>query len=184
MKKIAVFAGNECVKEKESYYFSLAYNTGKFLAKNGYITITGGGPGLMNQVMKGAYENGGETIAVCLMVPGRENTAYASKKFLYHSLNPRQQKILSLGEGFIALPGGIGTLSEIADVLALKRKREISQQQPLILLDSYYREFAALAEHMEKEGFVDEAFSSLYEVVDSPESAIKILKEGSREYGI
>jgi len=41
MKNVVVFAGNECVKEREDYYYRLAYDTGKVLAENGFVTITG-----------------------------------------------------------------------------------------------------------------------------------------------
>ncbi len=54
-KKISVFAGNNCNKEKEKFYFDLAYKTGKLLAENNFVTITGAGEGLMEETANGNW---------------------------------------------------------------------------------------------------------------------------------
>lgn len=176
MKKIVVFAGNECVKEKEEYYYSLAYKLGKLLAENNFITVTGGGPGLMNEVMKGAFENKGKTISICLDVPGRKHSIYASEKIIYENLNKRQEKLLGMADGFLVLPGGVGTFYEIFAVLALKRKGELDKNKPLIFVGGYYDEFDLLMNKIYKEGFAQEKVKSFYERAVTPEEAIKILK--------
>ncbi|MBM3282620.1 LOG family protein [Candidatus Gottesmanbacteria bacterium] len=175
-KKIVVFAGNECKKEKETYYYLLAYTTGKLLAEAGFIAVTGGGPGLMNEVSRGAIEAGGETIGVCLNVPGRKHSAFLTKRIMFEKLTPRLEKLISLADGFLALPGGIGTLHEIAVVLALKRKNEIAWDKPLIIIDKYYQEFNIHLEKMKNEGFVDDYLDSLYIIAGSAKDALERLK--------
>lgn len=175
-KKIVVFAANECVKEKKKYYYSLAYNTGKLMAINNFITVTGGGPGLMNEVMRGAYEAGGETIGVRLSVPGRKHSQFTTEFLLFSDLNLRQTKLLGMADGFLALPGGVGTLYEIFAVVALKRKGELEKNKPLILIDGYYEEFELLMGKMYKEGFAAKEVKSFYKRVSSPKEAIKLLK--------
>lgn len=177
-KKIAVFAGNECGKEKEKYYYSLAYNTGKLLAQNNFVTVTGGGPGLMNEVMRGAYENKGTTIGIRLSVPGRKHSEFATEFFLFSDLNLRQTELLSMADGFLALPGGVGTLYEIFAVVALKRKGELDKKKPLILIDGYYEELELLMGKMHKEGFAAEEVKSFYERVKTPMEAVKMLQNG------
>jgi len=177
MKRIVVFAGNQCSRKREKYYFHLAYRAGRLLAENGYIVLTGGGPGLMNEVMRGAYQAGGKTIAVCLQVSGRKQTEFATEKLLYNALSDRLDKLISLGEGFVCLPGGIGTLHEIAAVLALKRKKEIDIRIPLILVDPYFQAFGQLVDRMIREGFIDRTIRSFYNSVRIPEEAVKILKQ-------
>lgn len=177
-KKIVVFAGNECVKDKEKYYYSLAYKTGKLLAKNNFITVTGGGPGLMNEVMRGAYENGGETIGVRLNVPCRKHSEFVTEFILYTDLVTRQTELLKMADGFVSLPGGVGTFYEIFAVLALKRKQEIDKNKPLILVDGYYEEFELLMGEMYKEGFAEKEIKSFYKIVKMPEEAIAELKNG------
>ena len=153
MKTIVVFAGNECSEGKEPYYYNVAYQTGKILAQTGFLVATGGGEGLMDQVSKGAQDNGGETVGVCLYIPNRIQSKHLSKQYLYYKLNSRQEKLISLADGFIALPGGIGTLYEITAILALKKKGEIKSETPFILIDGYYKDFQQLIEKMVENGF-------------------------------
>jgi len=176
-KKIVVFAGNECAKDKEKYYHSLAYKTGKLLAENNFITVTGGGPGLMNEVLRGAFENGGETIGVRLNVPGREHSRFVTEFILFDDLVARQAKLLEMADGFISLPGGVGTFYEIFAVIALKRKMELDHKKPLILVDGYYKEFELLMERMYQEGFAEKEIKSFYKRIGSPEEAVELLRK-------
>lgn len=175
-KKIVVFAGNECSIEKEKYYYTLAYKTGKLLTEADFVVVTGGGPGLMNEVCRGAVEAGGKTIGVCLNILARKQSEFLSERFMYDRLNLRQKKLLELGDGFLALPGGIGTLYEITAVLALKRKNEIPPNKPLILIDGYYQEFKILIDKIQYEGFADGSINSLFLMVDTPEEAVERLR--------
>lgn len=174
-KKIVVFAGNECTAEKEEYYYSLAFKTGKLLAENNFITVTGGGPGLMDQVMKGAFENGGETFAVRLSLTGRKHSEYVTNFISFDDLNKRQDELLKLADGFLVLPGGVGTFYEIFAVLALKRKGELDKNKPMIFIDGYYDEFELLMTKMFQEGFAEKEIKSFYSYVRTPDEAIKLL---------
>lgn len=174
-KKIVIFAGNDAVKEREKYYFDLAYQTGKLLAEKGFVVVSGGGPGLMNEVSKGAYEAGGHTIGICLEIAGREHSKFLKEKEVFHELRERQARLISFADGFLALPGGIGTLYEIAEILALKRKYEISQSVPVILVDRYYKDFQIMMNKMENEGFAPTYLKTMYDVVDTPSEAVATL---------
>ncbi|MBI2611560.1 TIGR00730 family Rossman fold protein [Candidatus Gottesmanbacteria bacterium] len=176
MRNIVVFAANEVKKERENYYYTMAYKMGKLLAQNGFVTVTGGGPGLMNEVMRGAFENGGKTIGVRLQIPGRVHSTYATQHLLFDALNPRQEKLLNLGDAFLSLPGGIGTIYEIVAVLALKRKGEVPEGKPLILIDDYFIPFGQVMEKMRAEGFLNHNFGQYFQYVKNPEEAIKVLK--------
>lgn len=171
-----VFAANECKKEKENLYYSMAYETGKLLAQEGFITVTGGGPGLMNETMRGAFENGGRTIGFCLNVKGREHSIYLSEKRMYYDLRKRQRELMDIGDGFLALPGGLGTIYEISGVLALKRKGEISPDRPMILIDTIYKNLEKLFHSLQEEGLIGHDLSSLYRMVQNPMQAIELLK--------
>jgi uncharacterized protein (TIGR00730 family) len=175
-RKIVVFAANDCIKEKEKYYYSLSYETGKRLSGAGFITVTGGGPGMMNEVCRGAYENKGKTIGICLNIKGRKHSKFLTSKELFTKLLPRLEKLIGMADGYIALPGGIGTLLEIVAVLGLKRKGEIPKAKPLILIDGVYKDFNNLIKSMEKEGFVYQGFEELYKLVRSPKEAILYLQ--------
>ncbi len=175
-KKIVIFAGNGCKKEKEKYYYNLAYQTGWLIAQANYITVTGGGPGLMNETLKGAYEAGGETVGVCLAIQGRKQSKYIHKRYIFSSLRQRQNKLISLADAFLSLPGGIGTFNEIFEVLALKRKMDIPATTPLILISSFFKDFQLLMRKIRSEGFTDKSVDSLFDIAATPEEAVMMLK--------
>lgn len=174
-KNIVVFAGNGCDKEREKYYYSLSYETGKILAQLGLTVVTGGGPGLMNQVLKGAYKHKGKTIGVRLYQEGKIQSPFVTKTFFYRNLKPRQAKLISLARAFLALPGGIGTFYEIFEVLSLKRKGEIKMNTPLIIIGEYYEEFLKLISLMEKEGLVQKSIYSLFDYCSDLKKMEKLL---------
>ncbi|OGG21221.1 Rossman fold protein, TIGR00730 family [Candidatus Gottesmanbacteria bacterium RIFCSPHIGHO2_02_FULL_40_13] len=176
-KNIVVFAGNGCRQDKEEFYYSLSYETGKILAQSGFTAVTGGGPGLMNQVLKGAYENGGKTIGVRLHQEGKVQSPFVTRTFFYRRLKPRQAKLISLADAFLALPGGIGTFYEIFEVLSLKRKGEIKMSTPLIIIGSYFNEFLKLISLMEKEGLVHKSIRNLFDYCTDLKEMEKILQE-------
>jgi len=174
-KHIVVFAGNECVAAKEKYYYGLAYEMGKLLAQAGYVTVTGGGPGLMDQVSRGAVENGGVTIGIKLSVAGRIHSTFLTTSELFEHLAPRQERLLSLGDAFIALPGGVGTFYEVFQVIALKRKLDIEESKPMILVDEFFDQFEQLMNHVIQHGFAPPTIQKLYILLKTPQDAVKIL---------
>ena len=174
-KRVSVFAGNRCAPNKEKYYFDLAYQTGKLLAQKGLIVVSGAGPGLMDQVLKGAFEAGGRTFGVALNVAGRHQSQYVSEMTLHDTLGPRQDEIIKLGDAYIALPGGIGTIYEVNNILALKRVGEISKEKPLILLGEYFNMLGPVFKTMINEGFADESITGLFKIVSNPEEAADLL---------
>lgn len=175
MKRIVVFAANECWKDKEKYYYSLAFRTGKLLAEAGFVVVTGGGPGLMNEVLRGAYESHGKTVGICINIRDRFHSEFITTKEVFDELIPRQERLLSLADGFIALPGGVGTVYEIMEVIALKRKKEISTTKPLLLVDGYYHKFQYMIESMVDEGFANQLVYSYYSLLSTPEQAVQKL---------
>lgn len=176
MKNIVVFAGNKCSREKEQYYFNLAYKTGKLLAEAGYVTVNGGGEGLMTETLKGAFENGGETIGIRLIREGRQQCEFAKQIEDFDKLGPRQDRLISLGDAFIALPGGLGTLHEVIQILSLKRSDELRLDIPMILISDYFKDLKELLDAMIKEGFVDVSLKEIFTLVRTPEEAVEILK--------
>ena len=131
----------------------------------------------MNQVLKGAYEKKGKTIGVRLYQEGKVQSPFVTKSFFYRQLKPRQAKLISLADGFLALPGGIGTFYEIFEVLSLKRKGEIKMNTPLILIGEYYEEFLKLISLMEKEGLVQKSIHNLFNYCTDLKEMKKILLE-------
>jgi len=174
-KKVAVFGGTGC--RDENTYFPIAYKTGELLAQAGFVTVTGAGPGMMDEALRGAHDGNGSTIGVALAIKERKKSQFAHEEYVFDKLNPRQDKLISLSDAYIAVPGGIGTLYEIMAVLALKRLDEIPRHKPMILISNYFQDLENLFCKIIDEGFVETGLHDLYTLVESPAEAIHVLKE-------
>ncbi len=175
-KKIAVFAGSECIDSKKDFYHSLAYETGKALALAGFTVVTGAGPGLMDQALRGAREAGGHTIGFGLALGDRKHSEHAVDFEAFEKLGPRQEKMIAESDGYIALPGGVGTLYEVINIIEYKKIGEIPETKPLVLISDYYQPLSAIFSTMTKEGFVRGNINHLYSIVQNPNEAVSLLQ--------
>jgi len=115
MKKIITIFGSSKPLNNEEQYFN-AYQLGKQLAQAGFDICTGGFNGIMEAASKGAMEGGAEAIGVTVNLWSLRKNQYVSKEIVCHTLFERIDKLIELGDGFIILQGGTGTLLELAAV--------------------------------------------------------------------
>lgn len=173
-KKVAVFSGS---KEGTGEYIELAQEIGKALAQNNLTVVNGGGPGLMEVIAKGAYENGGEVIGVHFEFEGRNPSKYNTETLSYTELYPRQQKIISLADAFVILPGGLGTIFELFEILAKKYLQEIDKDVPIILVSQkFWKNTIEMLQVQVEKGFMNKEFFENFLVVESAQEIIKRLK--------
>jgi uncharacterized protein (TIGR00730 family) len=115
MKKIiTVFGSSIPINNEEQYH--TAYDLGKKLALNGFDVCTGGFNGIMEAASKGAVEGGGEAIGVIVNLWGGKTNRYVTKEIICNTLFERIHKLIEIGDGFVVLQGGTGTLLELAAV--------------------------------------------------------------------
>jgi predicted Rossmann-fold nucleotide-binding protein len=94
---------------------------------------------------RAAASAGGEVIGVtCSAFKRGEANEYVSKEILTNSLNDRLNKLIELGDGYIVLPGGTGTLLELAAVWELKNKGFLDGGKPIILMGDFWRPLVEL----------------------------------------
>jgi len=118
----------------------LAYETGKILAQAGFTIANGGYGGTMLAAAKGATGAGGETIGVTCTAFGRgKANEYITREIVTHSLDERLDTLIKLGRAYIVLPGGTGTLLELAKVWELKNKGFLETNKPIILVGGYWK---------------------------------------------
>lgn len=178
-KNVTVFSGS---KEGFGAYNKLAEELGKELAKNKFVTVNGGGPGLMDLVAKGAYKNGGEVIGVHFELEGRKPSQYNTQTLTYVDLHPRQQKVIELADAFVVLPGGIGTVFELFEVLAKKHLNEMDPNIPVFLLPGdFWYGFLELTKKQVAEGFMADEYLEQAVVCNSIDDVI--LKLEQKLYG-
>lgn len=140
-KTITVF-GSSKPSDGDGQY-SVGYELGKKLGKNGFNVCTGGFNGIMEAVSKGAAETGMEAIGVTVDTWGRMPNKYLTKEFKCNSIFERVQKLIELGDGFVTLQGGTGTLLELTAVWELINKN-IMARKPVACHSSMWNEIVTI----------------------------------------
>ncbi len=120
--------------------YTLAYSAGKTLAHAGFTIANGGYGGTMLAAAKGAAEAGGKIIGVtCSAFKDSEANKYISREIVTDSLDERLDTLLKLGQAYVVLPGGTGTLLELAKVWELKNKGFLNNDKPIILVGGFWQ---------------------------------------------
>lgn len=155
MTNICVFCGSGTGVNPQ--YKSEALQFGAFLAKNNYRIIYGGGNiGLMGAIADAALENGGEVIGVIpdFMIPKEIAHQGLTELKIVESMQVRKKLMAEMSDCFVALPGGFGTLDEVAEMFTFAQLG--IQQKPIGLLNTanYFDHFINFVDHMVEEQFV------------------------------
>jgi hypothetical protein len=166
-KTITVFGSAKPSDGDEQY--RTGYELGRKLAESGFSVCTGGFNGIMEAVSRGASEIGGKVIGVTVDTWGRVPNRYLTEEIKCNSLFERVQKLIELGDGFIVLRGGTGTLLELAAVWELSNK-SIMNRKPVACHSQMWREIvSAINCQMKSEGRdtnIVKAFDTLDEIVN------------------
>ena len=115
MKKIITIFGSSKPIDNDEQYVT-AYKLGKQLAQSGFNICTGGFNGIMEAASRGAIEGGGEAIGVTVNLWNGRANKYVTNEIVCDTLFERIDKLIELGNGFVVLQGGSGTLLELAAV--------------------------------------------------------------------
>jgi uncharacterized protein (TIGR00730 family) len=159
----------------EQTYRDCAYDLGKRIAEAGFTLANGAGPGLMSEVSRGAKENGGYVIGVGLK--GQPANPYIDVYNERIGIHSRQSFLFSMGDAFICLPGGLGTLYEISEIAELKKLRE-EEPEPVIVLNhnGFYDCFKNQLDKMRENGFILSPISSYIDIVEDVDDTLSIIK--------
>lgn len=165
-KKIAVFSGASAPEP----YSQLGYMVGKLLGEDGYAVITGGGPGMMREVNKGAMDAGTESWGICIEHRAEEiEVEHFTYHEVYERFDERNDRLLSIADGFIVLPGGLGTVVEALQITQRKKFQEVPTNTPLLFVSDFYKNLHTVFVEMKQAGFISDDLDALYEFVSDPE---------------
>ena len=150
--------------------FTLAMEMGRLLAQAGFTIANGGYGGTMLAAAKGAAEAGGEIIGVtCSAFKSGKANKYVTREIVTGSLDERLETLVKLGQAYIVLPGGTGTLLELAKVWELKNKGFLKVDKPIILLGGFWKPLIELIA-------TDDADSSRYvKLADEPKQTVEMI---------
>jgi len=184
IKSVAVYCGHQFGNNPE--YARAARKVGELLAKNKMTLVFGGGNvGLMGAVSRAALENGGNVIGISTehVISIQEPAHRDTNIKIVEGLSARKEEMFDLSDAFVILPGGIGTLDEMTDILT---KQQVGEScKPIYILNTakYWEIFGQIMTHMQEEGFIncekDYTFDYNLHVVNTPEELIKKLLDGN-----
>ncbi|MFC1939221.1 TIGR00730 family Rossman fold protein [Chloroflexota bacterium] len=145
------------------------------LGKKGFSIVSGGGPGIMEAANKGALKAKVESVGLNIILPEEQTTnVYTTKSMIFNHFFVRKVMLVKYATAFIIIPGGLGTLDELTEVLTLIQTHKI-KPFPVVLFDSkYWKGFLdwlrnpVLANH-----FISEEDFDLLRVCDSPNEVIE-----------
>jgi uncharacterized protein (TIGR00730 family) len=157
----------------------LARETGAELAKAGFTVMTGGGGGIMEAANKGAQEAGGRSVGanIELLHEQRPNRFLDTwMTFRYFFL--RKVMLVKYSYGFVALPGGFGTLDEIFETATLVQTRKM-HDFPIVLVGSDYWQpmLSFMRETLLRARTIDATDLDVFFVTDSPQAAAEHIRE-------
>jgi uncharacterized protein (TIGR00730 family) len=160
---ICVFCGS--ASGRNPVYARAAENFGRLLAEASHRLVYGGGNvGLMGVVADSVLKHGGQVTGV---IPGfleQREVAHRGLTTLeiVTSMHQRKQRMAELSQAFVALPGGWGTLEELAEILTWKQLGLISHPVAILNVNGFFDSLYHQLQHMVEEGFLQEKnFKSL-----------------------
>lgn len=168
MHRICVFCGAS--PGVDPAYLALARMVGEGLAARGIGVVYGGGRvGLMGALADAALDAGGEVVGVIPQGLVDRELAHPSVSELriVSTLHERKAVMAELSDAFIALPGGLGTLEELAEVLSWAQLQLHAKPVGLLAVDGYWASLLAWMDHAVAEGFIPPAHRGL--LVDAPD---------------
>ncbi|GLW56195.1 TIGR00730 family Rossman fold protein [Kitasatospora phosalacinea] len=150
---------------------------GRALAEAGYAVITGGGPGAMEAANKGATEAGGLSVGLGIELPFEQGlNEYVDLGLNFRYFFVRKTMFVKYAQGFVVLPGGLGTLDELFEALTLVQTKKVTRF-PVVLFGSAY--WGGLVEWLKStlvaQGKANPADLELFHVTDDVAEVLKVL---------
>ncbi|CAI9409464.1 LOG family protein [Nocardioides sp. T2.26MG-1] len=129
---VSVFGSARTPADHPAY--ALGEQVGRKLADAGFAVITGGGPGVMEAVNKGASEAGGISVGLGIELPWEaELNSWVDVGINFRYFFARKTMFVKYSQGYLALPGGLGTLDELFEAMTLVQTQKITSF-PIVLL--------------------------------------------------
>jgi uncharacterized protein (TIGR00730 family) len=181
---VSVFGSARTPRDTPEY--TLAEQIAAELSRAGYALITGGGPGIMEAINKGAAEAGGVSVGLGIELPtemGLNDYVNVGLEFRYFFV--RKTMFIKYSQAFVVLPGGFGTMDELFEAVTLVATGKITRF-PIVLVGREYWSglLSWLREKVLAEGNIHAEELDLITVVDEPEEVVKIITKAHAEAGL
>jgi uncharacterized protein (TIGR00730 family) len=158
-------------------YYKLAEDIGRQLSDAGFSVISGGGPGIMEAVNKGAYAGTSLSVGLNIQLPHEQSSnRYQDVSQTFRHFFARKVMFVKFACAYVVLPGGFGTLDELGEVLTLVQTRKI-RSIPVILVQSAYWKGLIdwMGDRMVSEGMIAPDDMNLIQLIDEPEGVVEAI---------
>jgi uncharacterized protein (TIGR00730 family) len=171
----------------DNIYYQMAEEIAAKLVRHGYGVITGGGPGIMEAGNKGAFEQGGKSVGLNIQLPFEQfNNVYidSDKLINFDYFFVRKVMFVKYAQGFVVMPGGMGTLDELFEAITLIQTRKIGRF-PIVLVGKAF--WSGLFQWIEEvvlntEHNINPEDLKLVNIVDTPTEAVKVIDDFYSKY--
>jgi len=161
-------------------FYDAAEKTAALLSKEKFAVITGGGPGIMEAGNKGAYNAGGPSVGLNITLPHEQmSNPFQTLSMDFHYFYVRKVMFLKYAVAIICFPGGFGTMDEFFETVTLIQTTK-SRPYPVILYGAKF--WGALVDWMranQAPHYIEAGDLDIFRIADSPEEAVKLVKEGT-----
>ena len=172
-KIITIFGSSRPIEGDEEY--ELACEVGRQMALSGFTVCNGGFGGIMEASARGAKEAGGKTIGVTFNIKSRSPNSWIDEHIHVPALIDRMMKLVELGDAYVVLKGGTGTLLELAAVWEYINKGLIPEK-PIVMVGGFWNGVVkTLREELLWEGVGD--CTKFIHISPSPEACALFLKQ-------
>ena len=175
---VGVF-GSARIKPHEPYYES-AVRLGMLLAKAGFATATGGGPGIMEAANKGAYKADGVSIGLNIDLPHEQcSNEFTNVSVDFNYFFVRKVMIVKTSTAIVVYPGGFGTLDELFEVLTLLQTRKCKNlgfKLVLVGTDFWQGLIDWLKGPVLESGLISAEDFTLFKIMDDPREIVDYIK--------
>ncbi len=179
---IGVF-GSARTRSGEPFY-AIGEEAGRKLAEAGFAVITGGGPGAMEAANKGACEAGGVSVGLGIELPFESGlNQWVDRGINFRYFFARKTMFVKYSQGFIVLPGGLGTLDELFEALTLVQTQKVTSFPIVLIGTAYWQGLVGwLRETALAEGKINASDLDMFVVTDDLDEAVTLMVEAREDH--
>jgi len=180
---VSIF-GSARTKDDNPYY-QLTVDIARTLSDAGFSVVSGGGPGIMEAANKGAYEGKSPSVGLNIQLPHEQaGNGYQDISLTFRHFFSRKVMFVKYASAYVVLPGGFGTLDELAEILTLVQTGK-TRKIPIILVHRPFWEGLLdwIKTTMVNEGTINAEDLDLMQIIDTPDEILEAIFKHYEEVG-
>jgi uncharacterized protein (TIGR00730 family) len=161
-----------------------AYDMAARLAREGFAVVTGGGHGVMEAANRGAYEAGGESVGLNILLPHEQSlNDYTTQSFQFNHFFGRKVAMTLDASAYVYYPGGFGTFDELFEILALIQTGKIHQKPVILVGSDFWRPFDSVIRQvlLDKYHTINDDDLDLYQILDNYDDIVAYINNAHTE---